>query len=385
MYHLKISGEITSNGYYGFSPEHLETHLEIADGEDILIDINSVGGCMNSGLSIYAKIKRYAKENNATITTRSDGFVASIATAIFLAGDKRIVNEFMQPFVHEPRFSYSTSETADDFRKDYMDLEQSRNILAEFYSKNTNLSKEEAISLMENDTWITAGRCLEIGFATEIEKLSQADNKIVASIKSNLKINKNDYKMKKSEIEKEVKASFFDKIISAFGGEVKDNLKNELSIKTADQAEIVFSEIDDLTELEVGLTATIDGETAEGTHIIEVQDEKKELVFSDGQLIDIKTVEVEDNEEDEESIEDKIDAKLKAIESKFNKKIKSLEKENKTLKEKNSQTDKFFNKLKGISSEFDEKLKKAKKVKETEEPEEEQSIFGEVLSKYNKN
>src|SRR5699024_4063367 len=164
----------------------------------------------------------------------------------------------------------------DDFRKDYMDLEQSRNILAELYSKNTNLSKEEAISLMENDTWITAGRCLEIGFATEMEKLSQADNKIVASIKSNLKINKNDYKMKKSEIEKEVKAFLIDKNMSAHGGEVKDYLKNELSIKTADKAEIVFSEIDDLTELEVGLTATIDGETAEGTHIIEVQDEKKE-------------------------------------------------------------------------------------------------------------
>lgn len=362
MYHFKIRGEISIyNLFDSFTPESLDTHLEQADGKDLLIDINSIGGCVNTGLSIYANLKRYAKDNNAKITTRADGFVASIATIIFLAGDKRIVNEFMQPFVHEPRFEWSDAKTADDFRKSYESLSKTRDVLADFYTKYTNLSKEEALTLMEEDTWIDSDTCLEIGFATEIEKLSTGEAKLVASLKNKLTKNKTNMK------EAEIKASMWDRFMGLLSGKEqtdkpKENIVNQLTLKTSEQKEIVFEEVSTLEELEVGARATIDGELAAGTHLVVLNGENNELTFENGELTSIKVVEEE--EDVETDVEAEVEAIVNAKLSEFTNSLKELKEENEKLKKQAAKADEFFNNLKGISSEFDQKIKNAKKPKE---------------------
>lgn len=184
MYHFKINGIIDSE--FGYNVDRIESELSKAGGSDLFIDIDSIGGCVHTGINIYTHLRRYAESNNATITTRSSGFVASIATVIFLAGDKRIVNEFMQPFVHEPLYVWSDATSADEFRKEAEGLEQTRDLLAEFYQANTLMTKSQALELMANDTWLSADECLELGFATEIERLSRKQAQMVAQFKNRL-------------------------------------------------------------------------------------------------------------------------------------------------------------------------------------------------------
>ena len=120
-YAFTIRGEI--DAFYGYNLKNLTEELDKAGGKPLFIDIDSVGGCIVTGMAMFAALRRYAEENNVEVTTRSAGFVASIATAIFLAGDRRIVNEFMQPFVHEPQLYWSEATDADSYRKEAEDLE----------------------------------------------------------------------------------------------------------------------------------------------------------------------------------------------------------------------------------------------------------------------
>lgn len=309
-YHFKISGEIASEDYWGydgiFTPQMIDSELITANGEDLLIDIDSIGGCVHSGISIYTKIKRYAKLHNAHVTTRSDGFVASIATIIFLAGDSRIVNEFMQPFVHEP-WMWTDATTADDIINEGVGLNNTRKMIAEFYSKHTNISVDEALSLMKNNTWMSADYCLEIGFATEIERLSDADYKIVAKFKNN--INQKTKKMSKN------KPNWF-----ARAAKILSNHKAALELSDVAGKAIVFPNLETGDVPKKGDAVTV-GEDSNFTGVVETDDYVLDVV--DGVLASV----VDKNEVDKDEV---IEGLLEIIEN-LEESEASAKKENKRL------------------------------------------------------
>lgn len=297
MHHFKINGTIDSE--FGYNIEQLEYELSKANGDDLFIDIDSVGGCVHTGINIYTHLRRYAKENNATITTRSSGFVASIATVIFLSGDNRIVNEFMQPFVHEPLFVWSEATTADEFRKEAEELEKTRNLLADFYEANTLMTKADALTLMANDTWLSADECLRLGFATEIERLSRNQAQLVAQFKNKL-INKNDRKMSKN------KKSWFERLAN-----IQRKAVAQLELADVNGEPIVFPELEPESTPAVGDAVVVNGDA---NYTGAVETEEFAFTVENGtvtELVDKK--EIEDNpiiqelveiiEEKEEEIE----------------------------------------------------------------------------------
>lgn len=300
-YNIKIRGVIDSIdwdwGEEVFTPSMIESELERANGDDLLIDIDSVGGCVHSGINIYTKIRRYAQEHNAVVTTRTDGFVASIATIVFSAGDKRIVNEFMQPFVHEP-WMMLWSVTATEVRKDLATLEATKHMLADFYSKHTTLSYTEAHELMENDTWMTAEYCKEIGFATEIETLSNSDMRLVASLRSNLTTTKNNTMTKK----KTSTLSWMKRITNAMGPAPKAQLE------LADEAGklVVFPELEVEDTPKLGDKVTYDGD-AMYTGSLETEEYIIEVL--DGVITEVIVI----AEIDKDEIIDELVAKIETL------------------------------------------------------------------------
>lgn len=88
---IKIYGEIVpfqdswiaESGYCNLS--FVQRQLSEANGQDVTVRINSFGGDVDEGFAIYSELRRYAKENNAEVTTLAEGRCASIATVIFLA------------------------------------------------------------------------------------------------------------------------------------------------------------------------------------------------------------------------------------------------------------------------------------------------------------
>lgn len=290
-YHIKIQGYIDSYdwGWEGekvYTATKIEEQLELAKGRDLLIDIDSVGGCVHTGINIYSKIRRYAKLHDASVTTRTDGFVASIATIIFLSGDNRVVNEFMQPFVHEPSM-WIMSENVDEIKKEAESLDTVRQMLAEFYSKHTTLSTEEALVLMKEDSWMDADFCLSVGFATEIEELSNSDYKLVASLKSKLNQKPNNKKMSK----KEEKLSWVGRLLNM---RTNHSVKAELELADVAGNAVMFPELDSEDTPSQGDKVTVDGDA---NHTGTVETEEYILSVEDGVLTEVIVIAEIDKDE----------------------------------------------------------------------------------------
>jgi ATP-dependent Clp protease protease subunit len=281
MFDVQIYGEIVpfqdswilENGYFNLSA--LNEQLAKAEGKPLLVRINSYGGDVEEGFAIYQALRRYATENKVEITTRCDGRCASIATVIFLAGDKRIVNEYISPFVHNA-WTYAVGD-AKELQRLSSDLEAVNIQIANHYASHTNLTVEEARELMDAETAISSEECLNIRFATEIEKVDKP--------KALLKF-KNQISNKMSN--KKKAKSIFAKIEALLEGK---SFKN-LDVFTETNDVLDFYELGEGDVPKVGDKAKYKEDPAEGT--FKLADAKTQYKFEAGVLTEI----VEDSGDD---------------------------------------------------------------------------------------
>lgn len=174
---INIYGDITSWPWLDgdVSSAKLSKQLEeLNDVNDITVYINSYGGEVAEGLAIYNSLKRH----KAKITTVCDGFAASIASVIFMAGDERIMNDSSLLMIHN---AWTFCEgNAKELRKQADDLEKITSASVVAYKAHSSLSEEEIRELMDNESWISPDEAMEYGFATSIEKTeSKAANQSV--------------------------------------------------------------------------------------------------------------------------------------------------------------------------------------------------------------
>lgn len=176
MHEIKIYGEIIpfednwiieQGGFSNLTD--LQNQLKAANGSDIKVRINSCGGDCDTGFAMYAELRRYAKENKAKVQTFGEARVASIATVIFLAGDERILTEHTEPFVHNA-WTYTMGDSKDIMRV-AVDLQKYNEKIASHYANHTDLTKDEALALMEAETSITTAEAKEMRFCTAIEEV----------------------------------------------------------------------------------------------------------------------------------------------------------------------------------------------------------------------
>lgn len=234
----------------------LEALSDIKEGDELIVNIHSPGGCTITGFSIYNKLRRFKNEKNINLTTRIDGYCCSIGVTIFLAGDKRIGNGFAEPFVHN---AWTWREDIDkkEAAKIAEDLTRTDNTIASQYELRTNITKDEALALMGNNTWLTPEQCLEKGFYTELENAIVPVNKeVFNSWRANLTNNNtNDMsdKDKKGLLADVVKAA--NKFLGI------DTKKNKI-VYTATSEELDFYELTDADTPAVGDKATFGGNPA---------------------------------------------------------------------------------------------------------------------------
>ena len=184
---------------YGYGLEDLENELKSANGEDVHVKIQSGGGSVFEGLAMYNTLKNY----EGKVTTEIVGISASIASIIFLAGSKRIVNEVGFLMIHEAWTM--TAGGASELREDAELLDQINSQILDIYQSVTGLDREDLKSKMSKDTYIGPSELLEMGFVTEIKEGLQ----LVASINN---FNTNSLKQTAKEpsmaMSKEEKAEF---------------------------------------------------------------------------------------------------------------------------------------------------------------------------------
>lgn len=178
-YSLDVGGRVADIDIYGdisfwpwkdsdVSAYNLSVQLAQLDVDEINVNINSYGGEVAEGLAIYNALKRH----RAKINTRCDGFACSIASVVFMAGDRRIMNEASLLMIHNAWTC--ASGDASDLRKSADDLDlitaQSKTV----YLSRVNISEEELDRLMDAETFIDAKAAIDMGFATEKEN-SESD------------------------------------------------------------------------------------------------------------------------------------------------------------------------------------------------------------------
>ena len=322
MKEINIYGSIVPFKWYGDGTEFdlydlndaLNSAADLAEGEELIVNIHTFGGCTTTAFAIYNKLRRFANQTKSTITTRIDGYCASAGVAIFLAGDKRIGNAYAEPFVHNA-WTWQMAGDKKTAEKIYEDLKRTDNAIASLYEERTKITKEQALELMDADTTLTPEQAMDFGFYTEMENVLVVDTEVFNSLRDQ-RHNLNDNKMsKKSGIAKTVLNS------------VRKHLGLEtlnLILHTADSEELDFYELEAGSSPSVGDKATYDGKPAgdskEGTYLMASGETFKFTGEELSEIIAAEDSEDEDTEDDAEEIKN-----LKA-------KVATLENSVKTLK-----------------------------------------------------
>ncbi len=173
---LYFYGDIVSNWWGAWDdtdqyPETVKKFLDGAKGKNLNIHINSGGGSVFAGITIYNMIKNHKGYKTAYI----DGVAASIASTIPFACDKVIMRTGSALMVHKPLYSLWGMYNANDFRKMAEDLDAVQACIMQVYKENVKLGVDiNSIEEMVNtETWLTSDEA-EKYFNIEVESTFQA-------------------------------------------------------------------------------------------------------------------------------------------------------------------------------------------------------------------
>ena len=137
--------------------------------DSINLRINSPGGSVFDGLSIYNTLKRHP----ARIDVDIDGIAASIASIIAMAGDSINIAANGMLMIHDPHGVVMGNSV--DMRKTADVLDQVKQSLVDTYVARTALKASDVAEMMKEETWMTADDAVRLGFAdrtTEMQRIA---------------------------------------------------------------------------------------------------------------------------------------------------------------------------------------------------------------------
>ena len=136
---------------------------ELMEGEgDITVWINSPGGDCIAAAQIYNMLLDY----KGSVTVKIDGIAASAASVIAMAGTKVIMSPVSMLMIHNP-MTMAAGDTS-EMEKAISMLSEIKESIINAYERKTGLSRAKLSRLMDAETWMDAGKAVELGFADEI-------------------------------------------------------------------------------------------------------------------------------------------------------------------------------------------------------------------------
>lgn len=260
---LRLYGELV-----GVSADDFARRLErLGEIDELLIRINSPGGDLFSGVAIYNLLRRYPAKKIVYI----DGIAASAASIVAMAGDVVIMPPSSIFMIHNPQVD-GLGGDADNLRRAADSLDEVKKSMVAAYVERTGLAESAIEKMVSAETWMTATRAVELGFADEIDK------KIAVEITANggsvmlngVKIDSERFKRMLAELDEDDKAEV-------------EELIEELVEKTADDA-IKEGEPVELAEDDVEVLEELIGELVE-KKVEEVLEEEDELTEEEVSIV----------------------------------------------------------------------------------------------------
>ena len=130
---------------------------------DIEVHINSYGGDVAEGVAIYNALRQSGKH----VTTVCDGFACSIASVVFMAGERRVMNPASLLMLHEPSFPRAGGN-AKQLRKQADDLDVIAKLSKTAYLAPGGIEQDELDAVMAAETWVSPEQAVEWKLATDI-------------------------------------------------------------------------------------------------------------------------------------------------------------------------------------------------------------------------
>ncbi|MEK5173228.1 head maturation protease, ClpP-related [Heyndrickxia sp. FSL W8-0496] len=170
-----IYGEITKYAWeeYGeVSSITFKNELDsLGDGiETINLYINSPGGSVFEAMAIIAMLQRHP----ADIISHIDGVAASCASVLPMISKRIIMPANALMMIHHAMTG--AYGNAKQLRKEADDVERISKAMCQHYLDRAGdkMSEEKLYEMLEEDTWLTAEQCLELGLCDEVIEANQA-------------------------------------------------------------------------------------------------------------------------------------------------------------------------------------------------------------------
>jgi ATP-dependent Clp protease protease subunit len=162
----------------GISSKMFADEMASAKGaKQIDVRINSPGGSVFEGFTMYSLIK----QTGARVNVYIDGLAASIASVIAMAGDSIEISATGTMMIHPPWAVVAGNAT--DFRKEADLLDKIGGTILDTYASRTGRKRDEFQAMLtEGETWFTAQESLD---AKLVDRIG-VDKKMAACIRPDL-------------------------------------------------------------------------------------------------------------------------------------------------------------------------------------------------------
>jgi ATP-dependent protease ClpP protease subunit len=161
---LLIYGAI---GYEINGHQFAQNLQNIKNADEIVVRINSSGGSVEHGYSIFSALL----DHEAKIKVIIDGIAGSMAGVIAQAGDVIEMKDFAKYMVHDPR--PANKATIDENTQKAIDA--IKDSLATILTRR-GINKKEMNDIMSAETWLSARDCKEKGLIDRIISTKQQKN-----------------------------------------------------------------------------------------------------------------------------------------------------------------------------------------------------------------
>ncbi|MCI8507553.1 MAG: Clp protease ClpP [Lachnospiraceae bacterium] len=144
----------------------------IPENATIELYVNSNGGSVKEGVSIYNQLLRHKANKVAYV----DGFAYSVASLICMACSKVVMGMGTSMLVHN--MWMEVAGNAEELRKAADDLDALMETNRKIYLKRSGgrISEEELSNIMEEERILTPSECLQYGFADQILEMDEEDD-----------------------------------------------------------------------------------------------------------------------------------------------------------------------------------------------------------------
>ena len=164
---LILYGDIASETWWGdeVTPRQFTEELDALGAvPEIVVRINSGGGDVFAANAIYTRLK----DNAAKITVKIDGWGASAATIVAMAGDVIEIPGNGVFMVHDPSMGLLGYFNEADLVKLTDEIKVIKQSIVNGYALKTGKPADEIASIMAAETWYDGKQAVEAGFCDKL-------------------------------------------------------------------------------------------------------------------------------------------------------------------------------------------------------------------------